>query len=78
MARTTSFTLSEEQSDFIALQVKNGTYASASDLVRAAISALADEAQKEATWRSLIDDGLNSARAKPGLFARVRKKHVHK
>ena len=74
MARTTSFTLGDEQDAFIAKQVENGSYTSASDLVRAAISALAEATMKETLWRSLIDQGLASGRAKPGVFARVRKK----
>jgi antitoxin ParD1/3/4 len=78
MARTTSFTLGDEQNSFIAQQVENGAYASASDLVRAAISALSEETQKETLWRELIEQGLASGRAKPGVFARVRKKHVGK
>lgn len=78
MARTTSFTLGDEQNAFITQQIENGTYASASDLVRAAISALSEETKKETAWRELIEQGLASGRAKPGVFARVRKKHLSK
>ena len=78
MPRTTSFTLSDKESTFITQQVEKGAYGSASDLVRAAIAALAEETEKEANWRSAIDEGLASKRAKPGVFARVRKKHLRK
>jgi putative addiction module CopG family antidote len=73
MRRTTSFTLGSEQHAFIEQQLKRGTYASSSELVRAAVSALAEETQKETLFRAAIDRGLASVRAKPGVFARVRK-----
>jgi antitoxin ParD1/3/4 len=73
MTRTTSFTLGEEQSAFIERQLENGTFESASELVRAAVSALAEELEKEAAWRESLDKGLASGRAKPGVFARLRK-----
>ncbi len=78
MARTTSFALGDEHNQFIAQQVTNGTYDSASELVREAISALADETRKETLWRALLADGLASKRAKPGVFARVRKRSAAK
>jgi putative addiction module CopG family antidote len=74
MARTTSFALGDEHNAFIAQQINQGAYDSASELVREAISVLADETRKEALWRASLEQGLASKRAKPGVFARVRKR----
>lgn len=77
MARTTSFTLGDEQNAHIAQQA-DCAHESASDLVQGTISALSDETRKEALWRELIEQGLTSGRSSPGVFARIRKKHVGK
>ncbi len=49
MARTTSFTLGEELDGFVREQVDSGAYASASAVVRDALTRLAEEQRKEAS-----------------------------
>jgi antitoxin ParD1/3/4 len=75
MARTTSFTLGEELDGFVRQQVDSGAYASASEVVRDALSRLADEQRKEAAVLAALDHGLASGRARPGAFARTRRRH---
>lgn len=76
MARNTSFVLSEELDGFIREQVEGGSYSSASEVVREALERLADEKRKEAVLLAALDRGVESGRAKPGVFARVRSKHT--
>ena len=75
MARTTSFTLGEELDGFVRAQVDSGAYASASEVVRDALTRLADEQRKEASVLAVLDHGMASGRARPGTFARVRRRH---
>lgn len=75
MPKNTSFVVSDELSEFIQEQVSTGAYGSASEVVREALEKLAEEKRKEAALLSALDRGLASGRAKPGVFARLRKKH---
>jgi len=75
MARTTSFTLGEELDGFVREQVHSGAYASASEVVRDALARLADEQRKEASVLAALDHGTASGRARPGTFARVKRRH---
>ncbi len=72
MSRTTSYTLSPELDSFVQEQVDSGAFRSASEVVRAALRAMADEQQKMAALRAAIDEGLASPLAEPGTWARVR------
>jgi antitoxin ParD1/3/4 len=45
--RTTSYTLGEDLDEFVHAQVESGYYASASEVVRAALTLLANEQRKE-------------------------------
>ena len=74
MARTTSFTLGEELDGFVREQVDSGAYASASEVVRYALIRLAEEQRKEASVLAALDHGMASGRARPGGFARVRRR----
>ena len=74
MARTTSFTLGEELEGFVRQQVDSGAYASASEVVREALTRFADEQRKETEVLAALDHGTKSGRARPGTFARVRKR----
>jgi antitoxin ParD1/3/4 len=76
MARTTSFTLGEELDGFVREQVGSGAYASASEVVRDALTRLAEEQRKEAAVLAALDHGLASGRARPGAFARARRRHA--
>lgn len=78
MAKNTSFVLSEELDSFIREQVEGGAYSSASEVVREALERFADEKHKEAVLLAALDRGLASGRAKPGVFARVRKRHARR
>jgi antitoxin ParD1/3/4 len=73
-SRTTSFTLGAELDAFVREQVESGLYSSASEVVRAALEHLADEQRREQAVLAALDRGLASGRARPGVFARVRKR----
>lgn len=74
MAKNTSITLGAEHEAFVRDQLKRGTYRSASELVREALELLAEEQRKEEALYVALDQGLSSARAKPGTFERVRRR----
>lgn len=75
MARTTSFTIGEDLDGFVRQQVDSGAYASASEVVRDALTRLADERSKEAAVLAALDHGMASGRARPGVFARTRRRY---
>lgn len=76
---TRNVNLTPELDRFVANKVGAGFYANASEVMRAALRLLErDEMEQEAklsALRAAIDKGLASGIAKPGVFARVRKKH---
>lgn len=63
MAKNTSITLGEHFDGFIAQQIAEGRYASASEVMRAALRLLEDNEKKIATLRKLLDEGENSGTA---------------
>ena len=63
MPKNTSITLGEHFDGFIAQQIADGRYASASEVMRAALRLLEDSEQKVATLRRLLIDGENSGTA---------------
>lgn len=65
MARNTSVSLGEHFTDFIDEKVREGRYASASDVIRAGLRLLEEEEAKLARLRALIDEGDASGVAKP-------------
>lgn len=71
MARTTSFSLGDELEGFVREQVESGAYASASEVLRAALTLMVDEQRKEAALYAALDRGLASGTAKPGTWKRV-------
>jgi len=75
MARTTSCSLGGELHRFFRQQVDSGAYASASEVVRDALTRLAEEQRKEASVLAALDPGMDSGRARPGAFARTRRRH---
>ncbi len=75
MRRTTSYTIGEQLDAFVREQVEGGAYASASEVVRDALTRLADEHRKEAAVLAALDRGIASGRARPGVFARVMRRH---
>lgn len=71
MQRTTSYSLTREQNDFLRKQVKSGVFKSASDVIRAALNKMAEEQQKETELLEALDEGLASGRARAGVWQRV-------
>ena len=63
MAKNTSITLGDHFDGFIAQQVKNGRYASASEVVRAALRLFEDNESKIAALRQLLEEGEQSGTA---------------
>ena len=63
MAKNTSITLGGHFEGFIAHQVNNGRYASASEVVRAALRLFEDNERKIATLRHLLEEGEQSGTA---------------
>jgi antitoxin ParD1/3/4 len=64
MAKNTSITLGDHFDGFIAQQIAEGRYASASEVVRAALRQLEDTEKKAATLRRLLEEGEKSGTAK--------------
>jgi antitoxin ParD1/3/4 len=60
MARSTSITLGPHFDDFIAAQVKNGRYGSASEVVRAGLRLLEETEGKVERLRRLLNEGEQS------------------
>ncbi len=63
MSKNTSMTLGEHFDGFIAHQVGEGRYASASEVVRAALRMFEDNERKIATLKHLLEEGENSGTA---------------
>ena len=63
MAKNTSITLGEHFEGFIAQQIAEGRYASASEVVRAALRQFEDSERKLATLRRLLEEGERSGTA---------------
>ena len=60
MSKNTSITLGTHFDDFIAAQLKNGRYSSASEVVRTGLRLLENNETKLETLRQLLTDGENS------------------
>lgn len=56
MAKNTSISLGDHFDQFIARQIADGRYASASEVIRAGLRKLEDENQKLETLRALIQE----------------------
>jgi len=63
MPKNTSMTLGEHFDGFIAHQIGEGRYASASEVVRAALRMFEDNERKIAALRHLLEEGENSGTA---------------
>jgi antitoxin ParD1/3/4 len=63
MPKNTSITLGDHFDGFIAQQISEGRFASASEVVRAGLRMLEDNEQKIAVLRQLLKDGENSGTA---------------
>lgn len=65
MTKNTSITLGEHFNDFIAAQVRDGRYGSASEVVRQALRLLEEHEQKMLALRQALIDGENSGKSTP-------------
>jgi putative addiction module CopG family antidote len=74
MARTTSYTLDERLDAFVREQVASGASASASEVIRKALTHMAEQHEKEQALLAALDHGLASGRAKAGTVERVRQR----
>lgn len=63
MPKNTSITLGDHFDRFIAQQITEGRYASASEVIRASLRMLEDNERKVAALRQLLVDGENSGAA---------------
>lgn len=63
MPKNTSMTLGEHFDGFIAQQIAEGRFASASEVVRAGLRLLEDNEQKVAALRRLLEEGEQSGKA---------------
>ncbi|MBR9912864.1 MAG: type II toxin-antitoxin system ParD family antitoxin [Gammaproteobacteria bacterium] len=63
MAKNTSMTLGDHFDGFVAQQIAEGRYASASEVVRAGLRMLEENEQKLITLRRLLDEGEKSGAA---------------
>lgn len=63
MAKNTSITLGKHFDDFIAHHIDEGRFASASEVVRAALRMFEDNERKIATLRHLLEEGEQSGTA---------------
>lgn len=63
MPKNTSMTLGEHFDGFIASQINEGRFASASEVVRAALRMFEDNERKIAVLRKLLEDGEKSGTA---------------
>ena len=74
MAKNTSVVLGEHCEGFIRQQLDSGAYTNTSEMVREALRNLEVQKQKEQVLLAALDAGLQSKRAAPGTFARLRAK----
>lgn len=63
MAKNTSVSLGEHFEDFIAHQIENGRYGSASEVVRAGLRLLEDTENKRRALRRMLAEGQQSGTA---------------
>ncbi len=79
MSRNTSVSLGDHFSDFIATQVEQGRYGSASDVVRAGLRLLEEQETKLSALRLALIEGEQSGIAQPidpdAFLAEMHAKH---
>lgn len=79
MGKNTSFSIGDHFAEFIAAQVEQGRYSSASDVVRAALRLLEEREAKLTALRAALVEGEQSGPSTPFDFEAfvARKRHAH-
>ena len=72
MGRNTSVDIGDDLSEFVAGNVKNGRFDSASEMVRAGLRLLQDQETKMAALRVAVQTGIDSGPATPFDFAKFK------
>jgi antitoxin ParD1/3/4 len=76
MSKDTPVRLDDRTEKFVEEQISSGRFASASDVVRAALELMEEHEAKLAVLRDAIQEGLDSGEAKPldreAFFAKAR------
>lgn len=72
--RATSFALGEDLERYVNEKVASGKYRSASEVMREALTQMAEQDRKEAALDEALDRGLSSPIAPAGVFKRVRER----
>jgi antitoxin ParD1/3/4 len=79
MGKNTSFSIGDHFSEFVATQVEQGRYSSASDVVRAALRLLEEQEAKLTALRATLVEGEQSGPSAPFDFEAfvARKRDAH-
>lgn len=77
MSKNTSITLSDHFDGFITQEIAAGHYGNTSEVIRAGLRRLEQEAQHRDVLRAAIDEGMNSGEPVDGeeAFAQLRQQH---
>jgi len=79
MGKNTSFSIGDHFGEFVAAQVEQGRYSSASDVVRAALRLLEEQEAKLAALRAALVEGEQSGPSTPFDFEAfvIQKRNAH-
>lgn len=75
MPSNTTVSLEPHHEAFIRAQIESGEYASVSEVVRAALQLMEQQKRQEADLHKALRVGMQSERAVPWVFERLRARH---